>query len=242
MSRTRAIFDFADNVNTVTTTPDIAFNGVLIVTLDAATTTAATFTVNGTSGARQFVLNTSQDANQIDIDNGDAVNGFVIYGSPSTTLTLHNEDIVGSTFTDIAGRTFTITHNITDTVNAGEILQSDRYIEKEQHIVTPIFDILSDSTFAYNNVGTLIVNGTVSGGIYNVQSTSPSTQVTINAGSHAIVVPGGPAQSMDGVTGLLTVNGTAGTFLELSDQANGDQTNPVYSAISRPTYTVTGNT
>ncbi len=117
-------------------------------------------------------------------------------------------------------------------------ISSSQIIHQEPVLFLNGFQTLT-ATIAYDKMNAVMINGSNTPNVFNVQSTG--APLTINAGSGGDAVnAGAPFNQLAGV-GNLTVIGSTGTVLTLDDQANANQSSPTLSIRTNPTYVITNN-
>jgi Ca2+-binding RTX toxin-like protein len=200
-------------------------------------------------GAGNNTVNVGDATHNLDhIDGALSVDGVLGF----TSLILHDEstqDITNDLFPGVD--IFTLTNQVSFTVSANTVIRrnsthSETRLDPSlllpgQKNVPSVRNLSIFELVAYFNLGALVIKGGQSGSnlgdllvpipgggqpgnIFNVQATAAGTMTTIKAGSESDTVNvGSAAKRLDGIQGLLTVNGQAGnTALNVNDQGAAD--------------------
>lgn len=249
----------------IAVTAPIGFSNVdSFALLTAAGSTSDVVYVLATGGAGQEILNTAASTAAIIVgdanDNLNTVGNLRINGGPSTTLLINDQANANRKFNIVDPLSKKITYRVSEVTQPVFLVTStgvtrtnpvgDTYVPAVKPI-DPGEPLVVNHTYAmnltYSNISTMTIDGGGSQNVFNVQSTVSGPAVTLNGGGNGDVFNVGSiavsATSITGMNGIgtLTINGGAGSVVNLDDRTNANtiinpnspdakrlQTNPVF--------------
>lgn len=191
-------------------------------------TSTADFSVAGTAGDTDVVINTGGGGDTVNVGAPDNLLSHVrlltVNGGDGTVVNLDdqaNDDFLGSIYN--GWNTFTTTPQYV--VTGEQVTRTDTVIETDPQTHQVVNQFPANTVVNYSNIAALNINGGASDDTFAIQGTHEGTPVTIDTGAGVNVVDvTADSQNMDDLQADITVHGGGQTTVTLNDGLVADHT------------------